>query len=92
MQLDPLTLIVLAAFIYLLLKEGEPYLSGISSSISSAVSGAKKPLAYLLMLLTAAFFLGQLYAVWISGFVLPSTDVFWLPLLLLIVLAFYNYL
>ncbi|HIP74281.1 MAG TPA: hypothetical protein EYH14_01380 [Euryarchaeota archaeon] len=92
MQVDIWTLAALALFVYILFNEGGSYLSGLSERVKSAVTGAKKPLAYILMLLTAAFVLGQLYAVWVSGRVLPSTDAFWIPFWLLLVLILYNYL
>ncbi|HID09265.1 TPA: hypothetical protein EYP13_03475 [Candidatus Micrarchaeota archaeon] len=89
---DVLTLLALALFAYVLFREGGSYLSGISERIKSSVTGAKKPVAYLLMLLTAAFVLGELYAVWVSGRVLPSADAFWLPFWILLILVLYNYL
>ena len=92
MHLDFWTLVALVLFTYLLFKEGGSYFSNISGRIKSSVTGAKKPTAYLLLLLVAAFVLGQLYAVWVSGRVIPSVDAFWLPFWALLILVLYNYL
>lgn len=90
--LDFWTLVALVLFAYLLFKEGGSYFSGITERIKSSVTGAKKFTTYLFMLLTAAFILGELYAVWVSGRVVPSSDAFWLPFWILLVLVLYYYL
>ena len=90
--MDFWTIVALVLFTYLLFKEWGSYFSGISDRIKSAVTGAKKPTAFLLLLLVAAFVLGQLYAVWVSWRVLPSVDAFWLPFWILLILVIYNYL